>query len=246
MNAQSTKGVPSGEAAKTRDRTPQAVGRDRARSHFASGQICLGVVELQAAARIPAAGSARGARLVRERTLQSNGASCALGLHLPFTECIGARSMQLAIDIVLPSIPRTRLQSHKEHVLLIERDPYWADLASRSLASHGYRVTHMPSRADALEALLAPRWSGRACQAEVVLMDYDVAEHARAFMEVLRESQLSAPPVILLGSAPLIELMQAVSELGAADFVCKPFASSDLLTAVRQSLGRRTGLRSLS
>jgi DNA-binding response OmpR family regulator len=151
--------------------------------------------------------------------------------------------MQLALDHQLPFSSlarvqsRTRLQSHKEHVLLIERDAFWADLASKSLTTHGYRVTHMASETQALEALLAPAWAGRTCLAEVMLLDCDATE-ARSFLQVLRESKAALPPIVLVGTLSIFDLMVAVAETGAADYVQKPYSGSDLLSAVRHSLGR--------
>lgn len=134
---------------------------------------------------------------------------------------------------------RHRLDSHKEHVLLIEPNALWAEVATQSLEDHGYRVTWMRSEQEAIEALIAPSWSSAACSAELILMDIDrPGADAVAFVQALPQLTNNAPPIVLIAAQPVEQLMRTAHEAGAAGWVCKPYAMDDLLLTVRHSLRR--------
>ena len=87
--------------------------------------------------------------------------------------------MHLALEAqYLPVVARQRprLDSHREHVLLVEPNEVWAEVVSQALENHGYRVTWMRSACEALESFCAPAWSSRAPSAEIVLMDIDAPD----------------------------------------------------------------------
>ena len=159
------------------------------------------------------------------------------------TECISDPEMHLALEeqyMPVVARQRPRLDSHREHVLLIEPNEIWADVVSQALEHHGYRVTWMRSACEALESFCAPAWSSRAPSAEIVLMDVDAPElDIFSFMQVLPELRKDAPPVVLLGARPTQSLMETAADVGAAGFISKPFAMDDLLLTVRHSLRRR-------
>jgi DNA-binding response OmpR family regulator len=139
---------------------------------------------------------------------------------------------------------RPRLESHREHVLLVEPDDEAATQATRSLEAHGYRVTWMRCEREALEWLALPIWAR--ASAEIVLVDLDRSTlNASGFMSVLRAVATSVPPVVLLAAEPAPDLLKKSLSVGAAGYVRKPLMDDDLLRTVRHSLGKRDSVSRL-
>jgi FixJ family two-component response regulator len=57
-------------------------------------------------------------------------------------------------------------------------------------------------------------------------------------MDKLRNSINTAlTPVIVITAYPSIEIQQKVKEMGAVDFISKPFKAEDMLPRIRKALG---------
>jgi two-component system OmpR family response regulator len=118
------------------------------------------------------------------------------------------------------------------HVLVVEDDAVLADGLSRVLGGHGM-VVEVVGDGDRADALLQ-----RAARAEVIVLDiglpgidgFEVVRRLRA-----RGSQV---PVLLLTARDAIEDRVRGLELGADDYLVKPFATAELVARLK-ALARR-------
>src|SRR3954470_21198418 len=119
------------------------------------------------------------------------------------------------------------------HVLLVEDDAVLADGLSRVLQSHAMvvDVVHNGSQADQLLQ-----------RAEVAVVVLDIGLPGIDGFEVVRRLRArgSAVPVLLLTARDAIEDRVRGLELGADDYLVKPFATPELVARIR-ALVRRSG-----
>ncbi len=119
------------------------------------------------------------------------------------------------------------------HVLLVEDDPVLADGLARLLESHGMAVDVLRNGSDADAVLQRP-----GVARDVLVLDiglpgldgFDVVRRLRA--------RGSALPVLLLTARDAVEDRVRGLELGADDYLVKPFAAPELVARVR-ALARR-------
>ncbi|HEU4843395.1 MAG TPA: response regulator transcription factor [Burkholderiaceae bacterium] len=118
------------------------------------------------------------------------------------------------------------------HVLVVEDDAVLADGLTRALAGHGMAVD-VVSHGDQADLLLQ-----RAGAADVVVLDIGLP--GIDGFEVVRRLRLrgSPIPVLLLTARDAIEDRVRGLELGADDYLVKPFATAELVARVR-ALARR-------
>lgn len=122
-------------------------------------------------------------------------------------------------------------------ILLAEDDLILADGLSRSLRSVGYAVDHVASGSSADTALGTQDY-------DLLILDlglpgitgFEVLTRLRA-----RNSQV---PVLILTAADSVEQRVRGLDLGADDFMAKPFALSELEARARALLRRRMGVGS--
>ncbi len=117
------------------------------------------------------------------------------------------------------------------HVLLVEDDAVLADGLTRVLQGHGMQVDvlHNGTQADAMLQY-----------AEVAVAVLDIGLPGMDGFEVVRRLRArgSAIPVLLLTARDAIEDRVRGLELGADDYLVKPFATAELVARVR-ALARR-------
>jgi DNA-binding response OmpR family regulator len=120
------------------------------------------------------------------------------------------------------------------HVLLVEDDAVLADGLHRVLSGHGMAVDVLRSGTEA-DALLQ-----RAGAAEVAVVVLDIGLPGIDGFEVVRRLRArgSAIPVLLLTARDAIEDRVRGLELGADDYLVKPFATPELVARLR-ALARR-------
>jgi two-component system OmpR family response regulator len=119
-------------------------------------------------------------------------------------------------------------------VLLAEDDTVLADGLCRSLRRAGYAVDWVASGSDADSALVAQAYD---------LLILDLGLPRMSGMDVLkrlraRETQV---PVLILTAADSVEQRVRGLDLGADDFMAKPFALSELEARVRALVRRAAG-----
>lgn len=119
-------------------------------------------------------------------------------------------------------------------ILLAEDDQVLAEGLSRSLRSAGYAVDHVVSGADADTALTTQTYD---------LLILDLGLPGLHGIEVLRKLRgRNVPvPVLILTAADSVEQRVHALDLGADDFMAKPFALSELEARVRALVRRSMG-----
>jgi len=119
-------------------------------------------------------------------------------------------------------------------VLLAEDDAVLADGLSRSLRKAGYAVDRVASGSEADAALAAQPYD---------LLILDLGLPRLSGLDVLRRlrSRESAVPVLILTAADSVEQRVRALDLGADDFMAKPFALSELEARVRALVRRAMG-----
>lgn len=121
-------------------------------------------------------------------------------------------------------------------ILLAEDEPQTAQLIEFKLKQAGFMVVHATDGEKAL-ALVAPT------QPALILLDglmpvMDGFEVLRRLKESPRTSQI---PVIMLTARARDKDVVTGLELGAADYMVKPFSPSELVARVRKVLGPALG-----
>jgi DNA-binding response OmpR family regulator len=115
------------------------------------------------------------------------------------------------------------------HILVVEDEPAIADFLERGLAAEGYSVT---AAGDGIEA------ARLAISAEVDLVILDLMLPGRSGAEVLEDVRRAKPaiPVIVLTARGEVESKVSLLDLGASDYVTKPFSFEELSARVRAHL----------
>ncbi len=113
------------------------------------------------------------------------------------------------------------------HILLAEDSPRIAAFITKGLRANGYTVTHTASGADALHLALSE---------DVDLLILDIGLPDKDGFEVLEELRGggSALPVLVLTARDSVQDTVAGLDLGADDYMGKPFSFDELLARVRR------------
>ena len=148
----------------------------------------------------------------------------------------GARDPGLQRGQSLPALGVPCLGRPMERILVVEDDRAVQKALKRLFEAEGFEVQISGDGKSALEAYRA------AAPAAVVL---DLRLPAMSGRDVCRELKQQAPalPVIVLSAASDVADKVLLLELGADDYVTKPFSPRELLARVRAALRRtaRTG-----
>lgn len=121
----------------------------------------------------------------------------------------------------------------KPHILIVDDDPQIGDLLSDYLEQHGFRVTLARDGREMKKAL-------KRVQVDLVVLDIMLpGEDGLSLCRFLRES--SEVPIIML-SAVGEEADRVVGlEVGADDYLAKPFSPRELLARIKALVRRTTG-----
>lgn len=120
------------------------------------------------------------------------------------------------------------------NVVLIEDDALLAQTLGELLEAAGYRVTPL-SHGDEAMSLLAAHGHG----ADIVLLDLNLPGHGGLeVLAALREHDTKTPVLILTARGGVEDRVRGL-DLGADDYLAKPFALSELEARVRALLRRR-------
>src|SRR5437868_2674961 len=148
----------------------------------------------------------------------------------------GSRSLALQRDDTIPRFGVPPLAGQMERILVVEDDRAVQKALKRLFEAEGFTVEVSADGKSALEVYRA------APPAAVVL---DLRLPAMSGRDVCREIKQQAPalPVIVLSAASDVSDKVLLLELGADDYVTKPFSPRELLARVRAALRRtaRTG-----
>ncbi len=129
---------------------------------------------------------------------------------------------------------RRRPAAYQVRILIAEDDPVLADGLSRSLRAGGYAVDAVTTGDEADTALTAQTFD---------LLILDLGLPKLSGLEVLRRlrARNSAVPVLILTAADSVEQRVRGLDLGADDYMAKPFALSELEARVRALTRRALG-----
>jgi len=118
-------------------------------------------------------------------------------------------------------------------VLLVEDDPATRREVAAFLGLHGFRVSVAGDTATALE-----RWEGQ--RPDLVLLDLGLPDLDGSVV-IRRVRRDAATPIVVLSARDQEEAKVGALELGADDFVTKPFSAAELLARLRAVLRRAAG-----
>ena len=135
---------------------------------------------------------------------------------------------------VMPSFGVTYSGGPMERILVVEDDRAVQKALKRLFEAEGFAVEISADGKSALEAY-------RAATPSAVVLDLRLP--AMSGRDVCREIKQQAPalPVIILSAASDVSDKVLLLELGADDYVTKPFSPRELLARVRAALRRRRG-----
>ena len=122
----------------------------------------------------------------------------------------------------------------RPHATLVEDDPVMAGLVQHRLERSGFVVEHFTDGAMALKGILAGR-------PDVAILDVQLPSmDGFEILRRMRESPTTrSVPVLMFTSLGRQEHVQRGFELGANDYVTKPFSPSELLTRVLRLVRKR-------
>jgi two-component system, OmpR family, response regulator len=129
----------------------------------------------------------------------------------------------------------TLMTKTRPHILLVDDEASIRDPLARYLEKQGYRMTEAANAATAREAL-------KGYDIDVVLLDIMMpGEDGLSLTRHIAEN--GGPPVILL-TARTEEADRIVGlEIGADDYVVKPFSPRELVARIKVALRRTSGIR---
>jgi two-component system, OmpR family, response regulator len=117
-----------------------------------------------------------------------------------------------------------------EDIIVVDDDPSVRDAAAEYLEKHGYRVRTAANGA-ALDCALTERF------ADLVILD--VMMPGEDGLSICRRLMLKGPPVLIISALGGTTDRIVGLELGASDYLPKPFDPRELLARVRSVLRRR-------
>ncbi len=120
-------------------------------------------------------------------------------------------------------------------ILLVEDEPELARVMEMALHREGYRVARADTVAEALRLFRSDKW--RAVLLDVTLPDGD----GFSFCRTVRSEGFSTPILLVTARGSWQDRVEGL-DLGADDYIPKPFAMEELLARVRAALRRAGGL----
>lgn len=126
----------------------------------------------------------------------------------------------------------------RQRILLIESSRESYSFLSAFLARNGYQVTHAHTDSEGLRLSLLLR-------PEIILLDLELSNaNSRDLLRSLR-SESTVPIIAVSSSARENDIVHAL-DMGADDYVTKPFSSAELMARIRTCLRRNRCLGPIS
>ncbi len=127
------------------------------------------------------------------------------------------------------------MPTHNAHILIIEDEPVTRTTLCQYLESHGYKVD-ATDNADEAEQILSDH--------EIDLLLVDITLDGKDGLQITREQRAKSDIGIILITGLSDDIDRIVGlELGADDYVCKPFNRRELLARIKNLLRRTRHLR---
>jgi two-component system, OmpR family, response regulator VicR len=117
-------------------------------------------------------------------------------------------------------------------ILIVDDDEQIALLLASRLKANKYEIVVAYDGLQAVTRAFSEK-------PDLILLDMKMpAGGGISVMDKLRNSIHTAlTPVIVITAYPSIEIQQKVKEMGAVDFISKPFKAEDMLPRIRKALG---------
>jgi DNA-binding response OmpR family regulator len=124
------------------------------------------------------------------------------------------------------------MKENRETILIVEDDPRMQKVLQRLFHEHGYQVEVAADGQTGVDLF-------RSCSPAAVVLDLILPELSGR--EACRQMMESSPgtPVLILSAVSEVVDKVLLLELGAEDYVTKPFSPRELLARVQASLRRR-------
>lgn len=116
-------------------------------------------------------------------------------------------------------------------VFIVEDDPGIVSFLSKGLAAEGYGATVAPDVSDAVARLVSDPEPF-----DVVLLDLGLPDGAGEDVLKAVRSKEPSPPVIILTARGRVEDKVRGLDMGASDYVTKPFSFEELLARIRAAV----------
>ena len=121
-------------------------------------------------------------------------------------------------------------------IFVVDDDPVIANLVFHNLSSSGYRVAQFATGSEMLDSIDS-EWPGESAWPDLVVLDImmpgpnglEIARNLREFSQI---------PILMLSIRDETETKLAALDLGADDYLTKPFEVTELLARVRAILRR--------
>ena len=134
-------------------------------------------------------------------------------------------------------VPKEAKAMNRAHVLVVDDEPDLLELVQYNLAAAGYNVTCVSSGEEALAAMGSVR-------PELVILDVllpgmdglDVCKTLKG------DTQTSAIPIVMLTARGDEADIVTGLEVGADDYITKPFSPRELLARIKAALRRRSSV----
>jgi len=123
------------------------------------------------------------------------------------------------------------MKKPKKQILIVDDEPAWIKVLSLFLRKQGYKVMEATNGRDALHAL-----SG--FTPDLILSDVRMPDmNGFDFLDQVRRTTKNArTPVVFLSAVDDYDAKKVARDLGAADYLVKPFDESDVLNILSRHL----------
>ncbi|MGB2866962.1 MAG: response regulator [Bacteroidota bacterium] len=126
-----------------------------------------------------------------------------------------------------------KTRKHRKHILVIDDEPSWRQMLSIILDKRGYDVKAAESGAEALKTIAR-------FKPDLILSDIRMPDmNGFDFFDNLKKlPRTSATPVVFFSAIDDYDAKKAARDLGAADFIVKPFDEDELGSILSRLLPR--------
>ncbi len=119
----------------------------------------------------------------------------------------------------------------KKQILIVDDEPAWVKVLSVLLRKQGYKVLEATNAREALLTLTGSK-------PDLILSDVRMPDmNGFDFLDQVRRSTNNAKtPVVFLSAVDDYDARKVARDLGAADYLVKPFDEKDVLTVLSRHL----------
>ena len=137
----------------------------------------------------------------------------------------------LTSPVAEANVPTPEIEAPK-HILVADDDPYIRELLNEFLTGEGFEVSQAASGQDVLQAIMGQTY-------DLILMDMRMPEMTG--LDVLKQlhAKKVEVPVILMTAYGSSNIAIQATQLGAYDYITKPFELDDVLLTINRYFERQ-------